>query len=144
NTKVYVWDQGTQLAGYNPTLAVDSSAPLYTDPQNGATQVDPASGYVYVSWNIDTTPQNSTFPPLTFSDVLMRVSTDGGNEFGGIVTIGGGTASGPAIVVGQGTNSLAAKPITGGSVNVLFDQYDPFTPTNPTSILDQRFPNTPS
>src|SRR5207253_7899635 len=68
----------------------------------------------------------------------------GGNEFGGIVTIGGGTASGPAIVVGQGTNSLAAKPITGGSVNVLFDQYDPFTPTNPTSILDQRFPNTPS
>src|SRR5262249_43920087 len=139
-TKAYAWDQALDPA-YNPTLAVDGNAPSFTDPQNGATQTDVASGNVYVAFNINYTPPSGS--GFVYSDTVMRVSTDGGAEFGSFVSITNGVnaTSGPTIAVAQGTNSRAANPLAGGSVNVAFSQFDPVTPTNPSSILDQRFPN---
>src|SRR5207249_1287679 len=132
-------------AGYMPVLAVDGNAPSYTDP-NGQTQTDPGSGNIYVAWSINYLQPFLPPPTVIYSDTVMRVSVDGGHEFGGLVSITNGpnTTSGPAIAIAQGTNSSASNPNTGESVNVLFSQFNNTTPTDPSSIFNQRFPRTPS
>jgi subtilisin-like proprotein convertase family protein len=137
-TGVYAWDQSID-PGYNPALAVDGNAPSFTDPENTmATQTDTGTGHVFVAFNINYTPPMGD--TRQFSDIVMRTSVDGGMNFGALTSITNGPSmtSDPAIVVAQGTNSQAANPITGGSVNV------PFSNFNNNSIENQNFPNVPA
>ena len=105
-----------------PTMAVDSN--LATLPPSVASQVDPTSGNVYVSWaGMDViAASDRTDPTFNPNRIKTVVSSDGGNNFGPITLTdaniykpsndvnGVPTIAGPFQVQGPATTWLRPVP----------------------------------
>ena len=145
NNPVYQWNGYD--AALSPTLAVDDNAPTFTDTDSkgqSRTQSDPNVGNVYVAYG--TSDHNINNGPSNFNPyrILLQVSSDGGQTFGGPTTINDNAnnltngvtneqAGSPEITISQGraarpagtngTNDPGDPGVPGGQVSVVWDDF---------------------
>ncbi len=87
NGALYYWaaaSPGQADVAMNPTIAVDTNVPFFTDPTTGQTQSDPFSGNVYIGWdtnNIQPGPPPTI--PIAFNPNTVKIiaSSDNGLSF---------------------------------------------------------------
>jgi subtilisin-like proprotein convertase family protein len=143
-TTVYSWNravtgQDRQRLISQAVLAVDNTAPTFTDPTTGATVTNPGAGNVYIAWVADTPPPTNP-PPWNRTAIEMVTSTDGGATFGAEqVLSAGGNGLGnayrnmlPRIAVSQGGTGGAAP----GQVTVVWEQAGTTATRNGAALSD--------
>jgi subtilisin-like proprotein convertase family protein len=146
NGALYYWAAASPTqadVAMNPTIAIDTNVPFFTDPTTGQTQTDPFSGNVYIGWdtnNIQPGPPPTS--PIAFNPNTVKViaSSDGGQSFSTqiygntgdrpgdtshdpnyttLINAAGGGAQrdgAPRLVVSQGTNSGRTSGTFNGQV----------------------------
>ena len=128
---IYQWLPPGDFA-FEPTMAVDSNIPSFTDPTTGKVQTDISAGNVYVAWATGTVaPATNVLGPLfNPNSIVMVTSTDGGVNFSAPVGLNtskfGPTTERdavPAITISQGrlpdeSGQSGDAGIVGGQVTV--------------------------
>jgi subtilisin-like proprotein convertase family protein len=150
-TKLYQWD--TDDPALNPTIAIDTNVPTFTDPQTGDTQTDPNTNpgdplhppIIYVAWNTNNTVPRpfpgGSIPNFNPFVIKMIASDNGGATFTGAAYVNDGIGSNPnvrfvnaqinemdshpQIVFSQGTTSSRVAD-TGTQVPAPDSPFDPF------------------
>ncbi len=130
-------------------LAVDTTLPVFTDPDTGVTLENPNSGNVYVAL------QTNDAPPALLTDttffnphrIVVRASSDGGETFSGPIVLNDGGNSGTqrnnsfgGLTVSQGTldNRVAPGQVTAiwSDEGTLANNDPPFTRIRSDRIID--------
>lgn len=145
-TNVYQWnrsdeEQDRATAVSHPILAVDNTAPVFTDPDGEEGNIiNPHAGNIYVAYIGDTPPPESPPPNWNPLTVNLLSSTDNGETFGGPLILNQGGNGGdqrntrPRIAVSQGGGG--SQP---GQVTVVWDDFATGAGFNvPTSFIRSR------
>jgi len=143
---LYTW---TQDAALNPVVAVDGNLSGFSDPTTGATQADPYTGNVYVTWGTrNNLSNNGNTNPYR---VDMVASSDGGKTFTSPLPLNTGVNNGPAAATPAATVSQGSVGggVAGGQVNVVWNSLDggiwadQVGPANAAANFAYSIPSTP-
>jgi subtilisin-like proprotein convertase family protein len=115
NSVVYRWF-GTDPA-FNPVVAVDTNEVLWTDPETGATKVDPLANSVVLTHNGQTGPDTELVPRGIYVAWNANLTLAAGNPFGAtmsrvfVAASGDGGRTFTTQQAASGNNVNAANPV---------------------------------
>jgi hypothetical protein len=137
-------------AALNPTIAVDTNLPTFTDPVSGITQTDPGSGNIYVAYETNHDHPSPAAVVINPNGIRMMVSSDGGLTFSSQPFVNANTwftrdlagtrhfFASPRIAISQGTAPGVTPAVPPGAVTVVFDDFFQHTTPQVDPIYSNR------